>query len=223
MMVESRGTIDTMAGEELTAGSPLAVVEAAITGRRSVKEFTGQPVPRGLIARLIDVAVWAPNHRLTEPWRFYALDGAARERLGEVARRVTLAKVGSVPGGDRAVAERKAAEAAAAWASVPALIYVTTVSAPDPEVDLENYGAVCCAVQNLLLAAHAAGLGTSWSSGAVAAAEELRAVVGAGADERMVGLIRLGYPDPAARPRPSRRTPGATQLTWVDAAGPADA
>ena len=220
MAVEPRaGTIELETAE---TSSMLTTVEAAIMGRRSVKRFAPLPVPRDLIARLIEAAVWAPNHRLNEPWRFYVLQERARGALGEIARGITRAKLAAADGGDPAVVERKAGEAAAAWASVPALIYVTTLRDPQPEVDLENYGAVCCAVQNLMLAAHAAGLSTSWSSGAIAAAEELQRLAGAGPEERMVGLLRLGYPDPAAALPAGRRAPGATHTTWVDYDGAQD-
>src|SRR5919205_584537 len=140
-----------------------AVLESVITERRSIKQFLPTPVPRSLITRLLDLAVWAPNHRLTEPWR----------------------------------------------------IYVTVVADPRPEIDLENYGAVCCAVQNLLLGAHAAGLGASWSSGAVAAAPALQELVGAAPAERMVGLIRLGYVDPRGVVATSQRAPSAQYTRWV--------
>ena len=196
--------------------STLTAIEAAVVGRRTIKEFRPEPVPRDAIRHLIELAVQAPNHRLTEPWRFYVLDGPSRRRLGEVARHVTAAKLGAVAGASPAVVERKAAEAADAWAGVPALLYVTALRDADPEIDLENYGAACCAVQNLALAAHGAGLATSWSSGAVAAAPELRELLGAGENERLVGLIRLGYPDPAAPPKASRRAPGERFTVWLD-------
>ena len=111
--------------------------------------------------------------------------------------------------------ERKATEAAAAWESVPALLYVTALTNPDPELDWENYGATCIAVQNIMLLAHAHGLATSWSSGAVAAAGDLRVAAGAGDNERLVGLIRLGYPAPSPTPRTGRRAPGRTHLAWM--------
>jgi nitroreductase len=197
--------------------TPLETIEAVIRDRRSVKRFLDRPVPRELLVRLIEAAVWAPNHRLNEPWRFYVLDGASRDRLGEVAREVTRAKM-TASGAPAAAVERKAIDAAAGWASVPALLYVTALIDPDPETNLENYGAACCAVQNLMLAAHATGLGTSWSSGAVAAASGLRALAGASPDERMVALLRIGYPDLEAPPPVSRRGTGADHTTWVDGA-----
>jgi small subunit ribosomal protein S4 len=176
-----------------------------------------QPVPRALLQELIDLAVWAPNHRVTEPWRFYVLGDAARHQLGDIAAQITADKI-IASGGDPVLAARKGEEAAATWRSVPTLLYVTMLHDANPEVDQENYGAVCCALQNFALAAHAAGIGTSWSSGAVAAAPALHSLVGAGPNEAMVGLIRVGYLDPAATTPKSRRTPGSAQTTWVDAA-----
>ncbi len=144
---------------------------------------------------MLDLAVWAPNHRVNEPWRFYVLDGAALAAVGRIARQITYAKIIEVGGGAE-VAARKADEAAVTWASVPALLYVTAQIDPNPEIEWENYGAVCCAIQNFMLAAHAGGLATSWSSGAVAQASALRELTGATDHERMVGLIRAGFPGP---------------------------
>ncbi len=120
-------------------------------------------------------------------------------------------------GGEIGAATRKGEDAAATWSAVPTLLYVTMLRDANPEIDQENYGAVCCALQNFALAAHAAGIGTSWSSGAVAAAPALHALVGAGTNEQMVGLIRVGYLDPAIAPPKSRRKSGNSFTTWVDA------
>jgi nitroreductase len=215
-MIDEQRAGAVMAAPAPDGQAALAAVAAAITGRRNVKAFLPRGVPRDLIERLIDLAVWAPNHRLTEPWRFYAFDGPALVRLGEVAAEVTGAMLGRAVGVDPVVVDRKAAEAAAAWATLPAALYVTTRTDPNPEVDLENYGATCCAVQNLMVAAQAAGLATSWSSGAVALAPALRQLAGADEDERVVGLIRIGYPDPDGAPKAGRRAPGAAVTRWLD-------
>jgi nitroreductase len=189
-------------------------VAETIRRRRTIKQFLPQPIPRAVLQELLELAVCAPNHRLTEPWRFYVLDGAARDRLGEIAAQITVEKIlGS--GGEMSVATRKGEEASATWSAVPALLYVTALRDENPEIDEENYGAVCCAVQNFMLAAHAAGIGTSWSSGAVAAAPALHKFARAGANERMVGLIRVGYLDPALAPPKMRRKAGSSFTTWV--------
>ena len=196
------------------SNAAFAAVAAAITDRRTVKQFLPQPVAQDQLAQLIELAVWAPNHRLNEPWRFYVLSGDARTGVGDIAGAILASKI-SAAGGEPDVVARKASEAAATWASVPTLVFITMVGDPNPEIDLENYGAVCCAIQNFTLAAHAAGIGTSWSSGAVAAAPELLTLVGAGEQERMVGLLRVGYLDPTLSAPKSRRNPGATFTRWL--------
>jgi nitroreductase len=199
------------------AATPLAVLSSAILGRRNVKAFLPQPVPRPLLAELIDLAVWAPNHRLTEPWRFYVLDGASRQRLGELARQQTV--MGLPATADPSAAQLAGDQAAAAWASVPALLYLTFQGDPKPEIDRENYAAACCAAQNFMLAATGAGLATSWSSGGLACSPEMLALVGAGPAEQMVGLFRVGYPDPEQAGSTGRRKPASTYTVWLDDAG----
>lgn len=202
---------------DTTTLATLETVTAVMMGRRTVKQFLAQPVDRETLQQLIDVAVWAPNHRLNEPWRFYVLGDGARAQLAKIAGGITQRKILEA-GGEVAVAERKGAEAGAAWLNVPTLLYITYLTDPNPEISLENYGAVCCAIQNLTLAAHAIGIGTSWSSGAVAAAPELHALVGAGAAEQMAGLFRVGYLDPILAAGSSRRSPGSNFTYWIDEA-----
>ena len=195
--------------------SLLDTIAEVMLNRRTVKQFLPQPVEQATLEQLIELAVWAPNHRLNEPWRFYVLGDGARTQLAKIAGAITERKI-LAAGGEAAVAERKGAEASSAWLNVPTLLYITYVTNPNPEINLENYGAVCCAIQNLTLAAHALEIGTSWSSGAVAAAPELHTLVGAGADEQMAGLIRLGYLDPSLPRGSSRRSPGHMFTRWVD-------
>ena len=200
---------------DLATNTVYQAVAETIRQRRTVKQFLPQPVPRALVEELIELAVWAPNHRLTEPWRFYVLEDAAKAELGTIAAQITVEKIlGS--GGELVTATRKGEEAAATWRAVPTLLYVTALRDANPEMDEENYGAVCCALQNFALAAHAAGIGTSWSSGAVAAAPALHTLTGAGANERMVGLIRVGWLDPVSVPPKSRRQAGSSLTVWVD-------
>jgi nitroreductase len=207
-------TTNAVDATELASNTVFTAVAETIRQRRTIKQFVAQPVPRGVIQELIELAVWAPNHRLTEPWRFYVLDGAALDTLGAIASQVVVKNVlGS--GAEIGIATRKGEEAAATWSSIPAALYVTTLRDENPEIDEENYGAVCCAIQNLSLAAHAAGLATSWASGAVVQAPALHEFVGAGANEKMVGLIRLGYPDLSVAPK-GRRKAASSVTTWVN-------
>ncbi|MFN8522842.1 MAG: nitroreductase family protein [Chloroflexota bacterium] len=204
-------------GEHLYADAHRTVA-SVIRERRSVREFLPRLVSRELVAELIDTAVWAPNHYVNEPWRFYVVDGRSRGRLGEIARQVTERRLGSVAGADPVVVQARADEAAHSWAAVPLHVYATVVADADPVVDLENYGAASCAVQNLMLAAHAAGLASAWGSGPIAADPQMRALFGVREDERLVAHLRMGYPDPTRAAPRQRRTSGGEKTAWVDTA-----
>lgn len=178
-----------------------------IHGRRSIKRFTDRVVSRDEVERLLDAAVQAPNHRMTQPWRFYVLGpvsrGAYGAALGErKARRVADAEAG------RMVREKVAAEHAA----VPCMIAVALVQVEDPEIREEDYAAAMMAVQNILLAAAALGLGGHIKTGAVMSDTAARAAVGVGDTERIVAVINIG--EPAEVPAPKERTSAAALTRW---------
>jgi nitroreductase len=72
---------------DLSTNPVYAAVADIIRQRRTIKQFLPKPVPHALMQELLDLATWAPNHRLTEPWRFYVLDGAARRSRGNLEKR----------------------------------------------------------------------------------------------------------------------------------------
>jgi nitroreductase len=188
-------------------------VQATIAARRSVRQFVADPVPRPLIERLLDAAVQAPNHRRTAPWRFFVVDrpGALRDQLADLACEAALGRGGSADDpGVRTRAEAKRQEILA----TPVLLFVYSVPGRDPEVTRENYAAVACAVQNLMLAAVEEGLASGWSTGGVARHTRLPAVLGAGPDWELVAMVYLGRA--TAAPPPSAPRPNAAQFTrWL--------
>ena len=147
-------------------------VEQAIRTRRTHKVFAPEPVPRELLDELFALARWAPNHHLTNPWRFRVLGPQSLERLKQAAGPEAAGKL------DRA----------------PTLVAVTTVRSEDPVQDEEDLLATASATYALLLAAHARGLVGYWRTpGVLRSAAGLEAL-GIGADERFVGLVHLGRP-----------------------------
>ncbi len=112
------------------------------------------------LEQLVEVAQWAPNHRLTLPWRFYVMGQRAISRLDAFLRV------------DPAFAEMRAEASAQPSCSKPqerlatagALILTTWVQAEEPRIDREEHAATCAAIQNILLGAHALGLGGYWST-----------------------------------------------------------
>ena len=168
-------------------------VVQAIRERRTVGTFSTRAAPRALIASLIAGAVWAPNHRTTEPWRFHVLAGAAREALA------LAIEAGAIEAGAAGAESEEAAGVARTARSKllrsPAVVVISQVVAEDADAvrDLEDYAACCCATQNLLLAAHAAGLASKWSTGALARSPAAKAHLGLEPRDRIVGYIYLGY------------------------------
>lgn len=183
-------------------------LDEAIRTRRSIKRFTDRPVTRDEIERLLDAAVQAPNHRMTQPWRFYILGPDARRAYGAVLGARKAKKVED-PEAARAVA-MKAEEGEA---GLPAMIGVAMVVSDNPEIREEDYAATMMAVQNLLLAATATGLGTHLKTGAIMDDPRARQAVGVPDGERIVAMIQLGEPGEVPPPKPRR--PAAELTTWL--------
>ena len=186
-------------------------VYEAIYQRRMSKEFTAASVPDEVLSRLFDAAIWAPNHRLTEPTRFFALkkDSAARTRVSELAWETAYKKVANPNPEQR----RKSAEASRDRVlNAPALVYVYSVPGDDEEVTRENYATACCAVQNMALGAVAEGMCLDWSTGGVTQHPDLAETLGADQEWTMVGAMFLGYPQSVPH---SRRRPPSEFVTWL--------
>jgi len=180
----------------------------AIRTRRSIRQFTGRPVSREEIEALLDLAVEAPNHRLTQPWRFYVLGPAARRAYGETLGARKAKKIED-PEAARALVDKVAAGEAA----LPAMLAVSMTQDPNPETREEDYAATMMAVHALLLAAHAAGLGAHVKTGAVMDDPRTRAAIGVPEGERIVATIQLG--EPAAVPDAKPRRPAREVTTWL--------
>jgi len=180
----------------------------AIRARRSVKEFSDRPISRERIEALLEAAVLAPNHRMTEPWRFYVLGPEARRAYG-AALGARKAKKLEDPAAAAAVS-RKVVEKHVA---LPAMLAVSVVLAEDPEVREEDYAATWMAIENLSLAAVAMGLGTHLKTGAVMNDPAARRAVGVPDGERIVATLEMG--EPAAVPPARPREPASSLTTWL--------
>lgn len=162
-----------------------------IRSRRTVPQgrlLDGPGFDHGEVVRAVESARWAPNHKRTEPWRFYLLD---EERIAKVAALWAgqLVRGGSKP--DRVAAKRRE------WASAPGLVVVTCTSAEgaDEKTRWEDYAATACAVQNLCLHLWSKGIATKWSTGAVDEHEGFWPLLGhesRPAGTRMVALVFYG-------------------------------
>lgn len=183
----------------------------AIQRRTSVRRFRPEPVPRETIASLLDCAVRAPNHKLTEPWRFTVLTGAARGRLAELRARHRVKRY-TDPNSDeaRAAAEKMRRETE----ETPAFIVVSCAVNPDELTREEDYAATMMAVANLMIGAQSLGLGTYVKTGGILRDPDVAELVGLEPGFRIVAVVSLGVP--AAEEPPRRRRPAAELTRWVE-------
>ena len=176
----------------------------AIHGRRSAWKFADRPVDHMAIERMLDAAIWAPNHRLTEPWRFFVLEQGSPERnkAAELAAEFQLERTGD---------QRRADAARQKVLEPPVVIYVYTVPGPDDETTKENYASVCIAAHNISLAGAAEGLAVTWETGGATRHPELGATLGADPSWQMTTMLLIG---PPGEHPVSRRSPASGFVRW---------
>ncbi len=168
-------------------------LETAIRTRRTHKAYGPEPVDRETLAELIDLGRWAPNHHLTNPWRFRVVGPQALQRLKEAVGPEGAPKL------DRA----------------PTLVAVSYVTTPDdPVADEEDLLAAGAAAYAVLLGAHARGLAAYWRTPAILRDVAGRAALGIPEDERCIALLHLG--PPRQEQRVPERAPLADVLTFLD-------
>jgi nitroreductase len=159
-----------------------------IRSRRTYKAFEPAPVPHDTLEELFELARWAPNHHLTNPWRFRVLGPRALEALKAAAGPEAAPKL------DRA----------------PTLVAASVVQAgEDPVTDEEDLAAAAVASYIVLLGAHARGLGGYWRTPAVLRTPEGRAACGVPDGEHVLGLLHLG------RPRGDKPAPGRAPVETI--------
>ncbi|HXD56338.1 MAG TPA: nitroreductase family protein [Thermoleophilaceae bacterium] len=166
-------------------------VEQAIRDRRTHKAYAPEPVERELLDELLELARWAPNHHLTNPWRFRVIGPEALAKLKEAA----------------------GPEAASKLARAPTLVVASVVQDGDPLQDEEDLLATACATYIVLLGAHAHGLVGYWRTPGVLRTDAGRAAVGLPDNERFVALIHLGHP--RQEQSPPERAPAGQYVTYL--------
>ena len=165
--------------------SDLQRLAERIRGRRTVALFLQTPVDRQVILDAIEVARWAPNHHVTEPWHFYLLGEKAMNENVELIRQIT----------DENKGEKKADFKAKAATEIPGWLVLTCRRSEDEILQREDYASCCCAMQNLMLYLSEAGVGSKWATSAIAEDKRFYDILGIDQEQEMVvGILRYGYP-----------------------------
>ncbi len=158
---------------------------AALRARRSIDLYEQAPVSADALLAAIEVARWAPNHRLTEPWRFYLVGPTTAAAIIELAAEIDAAKKG--PRAADARRERMKA--------IPGFFVLTSTRSEDSLLEREDYAACCCAVQNLMLYLWQRGIGVKWTTGGITRDQRFYDLLSIDRGrERIVGLFYYGVP-----------------------------
>jgi nitroreductase len=164
-------------------------VDEAIRARRTLKAFTDEPVERQVVSELLDLAVLAPNHHETEPWRFWVVGRATLQALSDAT-------------GDKKLLRSHTA------------VVVGVTRDDDAQTAEEDYAAVACAIENLMLAARGRGLASFWRTPGVLSRPQVARILDVPKKVRLIGVVHLGLPGEPFPPQPERSAAAFTH--WLD-------
>jgi nitroreductase len=159
--------------------------EEVVRGRRTINLYLQTPVPGELVREAVEVAAWAPNHHVTEPWHFYLLGSDTVARCLDLCFDIVSARKG-----DEAASFKREQ-----WSEKPGWLVVTCNRSDDELLQREDYAACAAALQNFMLYLWKAGVGSKWTTGDITRDERFFDILGIDADrEFVVGLVWYGYP-----------------------------
>lgn len=170
-------------------------IQALIQARRTIHDYTTEPLPQGALERALEAARFAPNHKLTNPWRFTIFGEQARQRIAQLGVQLKCP--------DRPAEDPLAQKVYNKFSKPAELLLISQVLDPDPGRANEDYAAIACAIQNMSLSLWAEGVGTKWSTGGITRHEEVLSLAQLPANERSVGFLWVGIPElmPKTPPR----------------------
>lgn len=176
--------------------------QQVIETRRSVRSYTEQSVPVELIEALLETAIYAPNHKLREPWRFVLAMEDGQTRYVDSLMELLTAR-GQFE--TKTIEQRQQAEQR--LREVPVYLTIFCQEQGTPDQQLEDILATAAMIQNLQLVATERGLGCCWKSGKHWFTPEYASLVGASEEERVLGVIQIGWPAvvPPVKPRTSAK------------------
>ena len=159
--------------------------EEVLRGRRTISLFLQTPVPDELVHDALDAATWAPNHHVTEPWRFILPGEQTVQEILDLCRLITAEKKG----------DELAAHKRESWAEKPGWLIATCERGETELRQQEDYAACCAAMQNFMLYLWKAGVGSKWTTGDITRDPRFFDIIGVDPSKAfVVGLFWFGYP-----------------------------
>jgi nitroreductase len=188
-------------------------IDKVIEGRRSVyqQQYSGERVDDAIVRKILSNANWAPTHKLTEPWRFTVFTGDGLKKLAsfqaELYKKVTTAN---------ATFKEDRYQNLLTKPMLSSHIIAVGMKRDEKKSvpEIEEIGAVFCAIENMYLTATAYGVGCYLSTGGVTYFDEAKEFFGLGTEDRLIGFFNLGMPRIDV---PSgKRKPIENKVVWVN-------
>jgi nitroreductase len=184
----------------------------AIHERRSVGRVKDTIVDRSLIEKILEAGIWAPNHHRTEPWHFFVMTGEGRRALGDVFADIAKEAMDDPTSPENVKKLERMTEKPF---RAPVVIGVAAKpSNLDRVIEIEELSAVHAAVQNMLLATHALGLGAIWRTGKRCYDQKVKDLFGLEEKDHIVGSLYIGYPDIVMKT--PNKTAVKEKTKWID-------
>jgi nitroreductase len=184
-----------------------------VKNRRSIfpQDYTGEPVSDEVVKKILEGALWAPTHKMTQPWRFVVFTGAGLKSLA-VAQANVYKKATELDGSFREERYQNLLTKPLLSSHIIAVLMKRDEKKSIREV--EEIGAVFCAVQNMYLAAAAHGIGAYLSTGGITYFDEARSLFGLSEEDRLIGFFHIGI---AKRiPSALKRKSFDEMVVWVN-------
>lgn len=161
-------------------------IQENLLNRRTIHNYKATPIPEGALRRALEAAIRAPNHKLTNPWRF--------TRLGPIARNTLtiLALDLKCPERDNAT---RVQTIKSKFSNPAEIIVISQLVDEDPFRAKEDYAAIACAIQNMSLSLWSEGIGSKWSSGGVTRHQRAYDLAEIPEGEQIVGFLWVGIPE----------------------------
>lgn len=171
-------------------GESIMNLKEIIKNRVSVKKYIQEKVDKELLIELLEDAIYAPNHKMREPWRFILIDQERKEAL----KNAFIHENGVIDPQD----EKKFDNVF----SAPMVISFVMKLNQNYTDEIEDLQAVGSVIQNFMLLAYEKGLGTAWKTPGFIELDGFKEVLGVGVDEIIVALVMVGKPEKFPEPKP---------------------
>lgn len=192
----------------------IQILSEIIESRRTIvpEIMNGKIIPDKIVKEILSAANWAPTHGLTEPWRFVVFTPETKDKFKET-HAAMYKKVSTEKGDFQEINFEKIKNRAKNASHVIALVMKRGDNPKIPEI--EEIAATAASVQNMLLTAHAHGVACYWGSGGMTYHPEMRTYLRFGENDRVMGLLFLGYTDQKEL-KGKRRTEIEDKINWIN-------